>query len=128
MTALCILVAGALRATLPAQEFTVAWTHSVQLTRWEEHYVVDGNGLRLIEAGVQGSGAGMEAGTGAVLAQGWWRWHPQLHLTELTLTSSTATRDYDICQDGRCAPLRSLAGLTAEGAAVTIRPCEAAAH
>ncbi len=38
---ICILVAGVVRATLPGQEFTLAWDHSVQKTRWEERYRVD---------------------------------------------------------------------------------------
>ena len=58
MNAACLLIAGALRAIVPAQEFTVAWTHSVQKTRWEERYRVDGDALRLTEARIQSSGAG----------------------------------------------------------------------
>jgi hypothetical protein len=109
VNAICLLVAGALRATLPATEFTLAWTHSVENTRWEERYRVDGHRLRLIEARIQGSGAGMEPPPEATLANGWWTWQPAADsLPELRLTLSSFTRDYDVCWRARCQTLRDL--------------------
>jgi hypothetical protein len=120
---ICLVVAGVVRATLPASEFTLAWDHSVQHTRWEEHYRVDGEGLILVEARVQGSGAGMEPPTSAVMRDGWWTWRPQSRLAELRVTSSAFASDYTLCWRDRCSGLAALIGATADGAAVTVRAC-----
>ena len=60
-------------------EFTLAWEHSVEKTRWEESYRVDGDRLRLTAARIQGLGAGMEPPPDAVLRGGWWTWKPPPH-------------------------------------------------
>jgi hypothetical protein len=113
-----------LRASLAASEFTLAWRHSVEKTRWEERYAVEGSRLRLREARIQGFGAGMEPPPGARFVDGWWVWQPKLEpLPELRLTRSSYTSDYTICWKARCATLSELAGPTREGAAVTVRPC-----
>ena len=119
MNAICLVVAGVLRATLPATELTVAWDHSVEKTRWEERYRIDGTGLRLVEARIQGSGAGMDPPPDAELRDGWWTWRPASELLPaLRLTQSTFTRDYDLCWRGQC---RNLRGLVASSAPV-VRP------
>ena len=46
MNALCLVVAGTLRALLPVTEFTVTWQHSVEKMQWEEHYRIEGAQLR----------------------------------------------------------------------------------
>lgn len=133
MNAVCLLVAGALRAVIPAHEFTVAWTHSVEKTRWEERYRIDGERLRLVEARIQGSGAGIDPPPDATLGLGWWTWTPSIGpLPALHLTLSPFTRDYDLCWRGRC---QSLHGLVASNngsdksggvhiAVVEVRACE----
>lgn len=119
----CILVAGAVRAVLPSDAFSVAWTHSVQRSQWEERYRVLTGGLVLEEARVEGSGAGMEAGTDAVLRDGWWTWAPRQNLRSITLTVSSYAGDYRICTAARCTALRELVGPTPEGTAVEITSC-----
>ena len=90
MDPICLLVAGVVRAaTLPASEFTLSWVHSVQKTLWEERYRVDGDGLLLFEARVQGTGAGMELPPGAILAAGVWTWNPLRHLQALRISMSS---------------------------------------
>ncbi|MEO8346349.1 MAG: DUF1850 domain-containing protein [Betaproteobacteria bacterium] len=125
MSAFCLIVAGVVRATLPGQEFTLAWEHSVEKTRWVERYRMDGAQLALVEARVQGNGAGMESPPGAILRDGSWVWQPQSKHAELRLTRSTFTRDYDLCSPDRCAALSDWLGVgpTGEGDVVTIRPC-----
>jgi len=109
VNAICLVVAGVVRATLPTTELTVAWQHSVEKTRWEERYRIDGTALRLVEARIQGSGAGMEPPPDARLADGWWTWRPKSDpLPALRLTQSTFTRDYDLCWRGQCRTLGSL--------------------
>ena len=125
LNALCLIVAGVVRATLPGPEFTLAWTHSVEKTRWEETYRIDGDRLMLVTARVEGSGAGMEPPSGAQLRDGRWTWQPQSVHPELRLTESTFTRDYTLCTGGRSADLGERIGATAEGEVVTVRVCEA---
>ncbi len=124
MIGLCLLVGGALRASLPAAEFTLAWEHSVEKVEWRERYRVEGAQLRIVEARIRGAGAGMEAPPGAVYRDRAWTWQPAAAAqTELRLTFSTFARDYTICAADRCRTLRELAGPLAEGDVVTLRAC-----
>jgi hypothetical protein len=123
MDPVCLLVAGVVRATLPVAEFTLAWEHSVQKTRWEERYRVEGGALTLAEARVQGSGAGMEPSPAARLRDGWWTWAPRTRVPELRLTESRYTRDYELCWRDRCRDLAALVGPTGDGAVVVVRAC-----
>lgn len=123
MDPICLIVAGAVRATLPGPEFTLAWEHSVQKSRWEETYRVDGDALTLIEARVQGSGAGMEPPPAAVLRGGWWSWAPQTSLPELRITRASYTSDYEICWRHHCAALGALVGTANHENVVVIRGC-----
>lgn len=125
MNAVCILLAGSLRATLPTREFTVSWVHSVEKTRWEERYRIAGRELVLERARVQGSGAGMDPARGAKFDGGWWTWYPAgAPLPELRLTISPYTSDYDVCFAGRCTPLHVLMHSDRKPAVALIRPCE----
>ena len=115
------LVAGGIMATLPAEAFTLAWEHTVERIEWQEDYRVTPEGLVLVEARVQGSGAGMEPPDGARLEDGWWRWRPGLPpLPELVLARSEG-RDWRLCvQAEGC---RSLDALVRVGGPVIARPC-----
>lgn len=125
MLAVCLLVAGVVRATLPTTDFSIAWDHSVEKTRWEERYRIDGSRLELTEARVQGMGAGMEPPPGAVLQNGWWRWQPRREaLPELRLTFSNYTTDYRLCWNQRCDALATVLGQPPDnGEVVSLRPC-----
>jgi hypothetical protein len=139
LNALCIFVAGALQATLPTNEVTLQWVHSIEKTRWQELYRVEGRQIKLVEARIEGSGAGMEPGPGARLINGWWKWRPNATLDALRLTLSPFTRDYDLCWRGRCHTLHSLATqarppmrqrdeATDEVASVELRACNRKKH
>ena len=123
MTGLC-LAAGALHAFVATAQFTLAWTHSIEKIRWEEDYRIEGTMLRLGEARIRGTGAGMEPPDGAVLRDGVWHYHPALPaLHELTLARSTYTADYELCIPG--APCRPLSDWIPVSAGPTLaRPCE----
>ena len=124
LTAICIIAAGVIRASLPAAEFTLAWEHSVEKTRWEERYQIDGERLRLSEARIQGFGAGMESPSDARLVDGWWTWRPALApLPELRLARSAYTRDYRLCWNTRCATLDELVGSVGVTEVVTVTAC-----
>ena len=123
MDAVCLLVAGVVSATLPTSEFTLAWDHSVEKTRWEEHYQLDGDALRLVLARVQGVGAGMEPPPSATLAGGWWTWRPQTRIATLRLTLSPYAADYTVCWHGTCSALAPLVGGAGKTTVVTIERC-----
>ena len=129
MDAICLLVAGMVRAMLPTTEFTLAWDHSVEKTRWEERYRVSGDELTLFEARVQGLGAGMEPASGATLHDGQWSWRPAVaRLDELRLTQSSYTRDWELCWNNGCRTLGDVVGAVPDGGVVAIRPCDATGH
>ncbi|MBV6474571.1 MAG: DUF1850 domain-containing protein [Rhodocyclaceae bacterium] len=119
---LCI-AAGALVTTLAVESFTLAWTHSIEKTRWEEDWRLAGGRLQLVEARIRGSGAGMEPPAGAVLENGVWRYRPALApLARLRLANSAYTAGHELCFDGRCRPLAALAG-GAENKPVDLYAC-----
>lgn len=74
---LCIAAGGKLIA-LAATAFSLNWTHSVEKTVWSENWIVQGNALKVVEASVEGSGAGIELPETAVLRDGRWVYAPQL--------------------------------------------------
>jgi hypothetical protein len=127
VTGVCLFVAGALVASLPDPAFTLVWTHSVQQTRWVERYRVEGSALRLVDAEVEGSGAGMEPPADAVLRDGRWHWRADRLLAELVLVRSAYARDYEVCTASGCRALGALAGPASDDRAVAFRPCAARA-
>lgn len=122
MSGLCI-AAGALLAFLPAPAFTLAWTHSIEKIRWEEDWRLEAGRLRLVEARVRGSGAGMEPPAGAMLENGVWRYRPDVAPVErLRLAHSAFVAGYELCVEGACRPLAELAG-TPQNAFVELYAC-----
>lgn len=119
---LCILAAGK-TAVIAASAFTLSWTHSVERTEWVEEWLVEPAGLRLVEARVRGSGAGMEPGANAVLEDGWYVYRldraPQ---KTLVLAASGATGEgWQICGERECLQLGAQAA-----EAIEIAPCAGA--
>jgi hypothetical protein len=106
---LCIIAAGKTVA-IAATAFTLSWTHSVQKTEWQEDWRIDaGDRLEIVEARIKGSGAGMEPPDGAVLADRWWTYRPDVPpRIELVLASSGATASaWRLCVTGGCLELAS---------------------
>jgi len=116
---LCILAAGK-ASMIAAAMFTLSWTHSVEKVQWQESWRVEADRLRLAEARVKGSGAGMEPGDGAILQDGWWVWVPDLApQPRLLLGASGATvSGWTLCADGRCLELGASAS-----APIELSPC-----
>lgn len=122
--ALCLAVGMAIRAVLPIDSFTLAWKHSIEKIRWEEDWRIDAEGLRLVAARVQGSGAGMEPPAGAELSNGRWHWHPSLPpMTRLHLAVSPYTDDYQLCTAAGCGSLTALAGISREPGTIDLLAC-----
>lgn len=97
------LAAGVLLVSLGTGELTLAWRHSVQKTRWEEVWRAGPDGVSLVEARIEGSGAGMEPPPEARLVDGFWRWTPQLPAQrQIVMRRSGATADWQVCIAGRC--------------------------
>ncbi len=123
--AVCLLLGGVVRTVLPATEFSLEWDHSVEKSRWEEHYRIEGGQLRLTDARVRSMGAGMEPPPDAQLQNGWWRWQVTREpLPELRLTFSTYTADYRICWNERCSNLAdAVSESPRNGDVITVLPC-----
>lgn len=112
---------------VPATRFTLAWTHSIEKTRWEEDYaVVAGPAgaprLQALDARIRGSGAGMEPPPDAVLRDGWYVYRPHTPLLrDLRLTRSPYTADYQWCQEDRCRNMGEL--LPSDGGVTLMWAC-----
>ncbi|WP_375057559.1 DUF1850 domain-containing protein [Zobellella sp. DQSA1] len=118
------LASGPALVMLLTGGISLSWDHSVEKIRWTEYYRAEAGLLHLVEARVQGSGAGMEAPPGARLEQGSWRWRPDLRLERVTLASSEFTGDYTLCPDS--GPCRPLGHWLPAGHSVTLTACEVA--
>lgn len=109
---LCLASAGTIVA-LAASSFTLSWTHSVEKTLWREVWVVGEGRLDLVEASVEGAGAGIAVPDDAILRDGRWTYRPDLPpLTELVLAASGATvSPWRLClSDGSCQQIGAEAG------------------
>lgn len=122
MSGIC-LIAGLLIAPL-GDAVTLRWTHSIQKTVWEEDYRREDSALRLVEARVRGTGAGMEPPVGAVLKDGAWHYTPPLPpLPHIMLRHSPYVPPYVVCDDGRCQTVDAwLPGLPGD-AVLELSPC-----
>lgn len=118
--ALACLIAGATVVRLAAA-ITLAWTHSVQKSAWQEDWRATPAGLVLDEVRVQGSGAGMEPPEGAVLKGAFYIAHPSLApQREVVLRRSGATADWQVCVAGACRPMSELLPPDADPVRLTI--------
>ncbi|MEO7105385.1 MAG: DUF1850 domain-containing protein [Rhodoferax sp.] len=116
---------------IPGDRFTLAWMHSIEKVRWEEDYVVV-NGLSPafppllvpVKARIHGSAAGMEPPDDAVLRNGWYEYTPDTpNPTELRLTRSEFTADYDWCDSRGCHPLSKW--FASDRGVTVLKPCRA---
>lgn len=124
--ALCLVSAGVTKV-LQIAAFTLVWTHSVEKVDWQEDWRIEPGALRLIEARVKGSGAGMEPPPEARLVDGWWRWRPQgLAPPELVLGNSGAAGEWRICTEGTCRTLSDILGRPLGQGTTVMRACVAA--
>ncbi|WP_338721329.1 DUF1850 domain-containing protein [Devosia sp. XK-2] len=107
---LCIAASGKLIA-LAATAFSLSWTHSVEKTTWSENWIVEGGALRVVEASVEGSGAGIDLPGNAVQRNGRWVYSPHLAPVEtLVLAASGATiSPWTLCTEQSCLELGAAA-------------------
>lgn len=122
---LCLVTASAVVFALAGPDFTLAWTHTIEKTPWEEDWRIEGGALLLREARISATGAGMEPPPEAVLDHGRYRWRPSLPpQTQLTLARQPGIADFRLCADGQCRPLSDWLGEPDETRRVTLRPCD----
>ena len=123
MSGLC-LAAGAITAVLNLQQFTLAWTHSIEKLRWEEDWRITDGRLEIVEARIRGTGAGMEPPAGAKLIDGVWHYRPDLApLDSVTLAHSPYAKPYELCVNKNCQPLAGhLPGIAAT-ASIALTAC-----
>lgn len=119
----CVVAGGIVKA-LQVASFTLAWTHSVQKTEWQEDWIATPRGLEIVEARIKGSGAGMDPPPEATRIDGWWQWKPERKLLpELTLANSSVVAAWKICVNGRCRTFDEILGASAGETPVTLKPC-----
>jgi len=121
---LCLASSGVVKA-LQLAAFTLAWTHSVEKLEWQEDWLTTPQGLRLVQARVKGSGAGMESPPEARLVDGWFRWQPKrAPMPELVLGNSGAAGEWRLCSKGKCRTLSDVLGQPIGANVTTLRACE----
>jgi hypothetical protein len=99
---LCLLAAGA-TIRLGTMALTLAWTHSIEKTRWEEDWRATPAGLALVEDRIQATGAGMEPPPNARFDGTWWHYRPKIGpMPSVVLRRSGATADWQVCIDSQC--------------------------
>ena len=107
---LCLASAGVVK-TLSIAAFTLAWTHSIEKTDWQEDWRVTRKGLALTQARVKGFGAGMEPPPEARLVDGWFQWQPDRRpMPQVLLGNSGAAGEWRLCHDGNCKTLSDIFG------------------
>ena len=108
---LCI-VAGDTLLALAAAAFTLSWTHSVERTEWWESWQIADGKLQVIEARVEGAGAGIAVPAGARMTPQGWVFRPETApLTRLVLAASgTTPSGWTLCTDAGCHELGATAG------------------
>lgn len=101
------LLQGAKLTVIAAHAFTLAWTHTVERTGWQEDWRLEDGRLVLETARIKGSGAGMEPPDDARLVDGWWQYHPaNVRLSEIHLANHGGVAGaWRICTDGTCTAL-----------------------
>lgn len=111
---LCLAAAGvALR--IAASTFTLAWTHTVEKTSWSEDWRLVGDRLALVQARVQGSGAGMEPPPDARREGSFYVWEPHLPpVPDIVLRRAPQAGDWRLCAEGHCATLGDWLGRDAD--------------
>jgi hypothetical protein len=108
---LCIAAGGDL-LVLAATAFTLSWTHSVERTHWHESWRIIGGQLQVVEARVEGPGAGIAIPHGARMTPKGWVYRPELPpLPRLVLAASGLTPSaWTLCTEGKCHELGAAAG------------------
>lgn len=102
---ICLLTASA-TIRLGTVALTLAWTHSIEKTRWEEDWRATPAGLVLEEDRIQTTGAGMEPPADAHFDGQWWRYRPPLEsMPSIVLRRSGASDDWHICIHSHCQPM-----------------------
>jgi hypothetical protein len=120
---LCLASAGVVKA-LSVAAFTLAWTHSVEKIDWQEDWRLTPAGLELVQARIQGSGAGMEPPPEARLIDGWFRWQPKPAASlEVVLGNSGAAGEWRLCHGGSCRTLSDIFGHPVGTDVTTMRAC-----
>jgi len=120
---LCLASAGLVKV-LSIATFTLAWTHSVEKTDWQEDWRVTPQGLVLAQARVKGSGAGMEPPPQARLINGWFQWRPKGRpKPQMVLANSGAAGEWRLCQGGNCKTLSDIFGHPVGANVTTMSAC-----
>lgn len=111
---LCIASGGkVLYAALAA--FTLTWTHSVEKIGWQEDWIVNPDGLKVVSARIKGSGAGMDPPADAVFDGEWWHYTPHVPpQPRVALGRSGEAGAWHLCMPGHGGPTGRGTGVGSE--------------
>lgn len=103
---LCIAAAGKI-ASVATTAFTLSWIHSVEHFEWLESWRLAGDRLQLVEARVEGPGAGIAIPDGAKKTDKGWVYGSDLApLRRLVLAASGMTASgWTLCTETGCRQL-----------------------
>ena len=106
--ALLCVAAGSFSVAIYAPRFTLSWEHSIEHVEWRETWRVHTKTMRIVEARIKGTGAGMEPPKDAVLKDGWFVYVPKMPpQTRLVMPDSAYTKPMRLCLPGdTCRPIR----------------------
>lgn len=112
---LCIAAAGKV-ASIAVTAFTLSWIHSVEHFEWQESWHLSGDRLQLVEARVEGPGAGVAIPEGARKTDRGWVYGSDLPpLRRLVLAASGMTPSgWTLCTEVGCMQLGVQAGAPIE--------------
>ena len=120
---LCLAAAGVVKA-LSVASFTLAWTHSIEKSAWQEDWRVTPAGLHLVAARIKGTGAGMEPPPDARLVDGWFQWQPtQPSMSEVVLGNSGAAGEWRLCEGAGCRTLSQILGRQLSAEVIRMSAC-----
>ena len=115
---LCLAVGGKV-LTMAVTAFTLSWTHTVEKTTWSESWQVLPEGLTVVSARVEGSGAGMEPPPDAVSDGTGWTYRPELPAQpRVVLANSAEGGTWRLCGGDECLTLGGTGG-----APIVLEPC-----
>ncbi|WP_099867771.1 DUF1850 domain-containing protein [Pararhizobium haloflavum] len=121
---LCLDASGRTVA-LAIEAFTLIWSHSVEKTEWREDWRVGEKGLSIVQASVEGTGAGMEIPEGARREGNAWVYVPDMApLEEVRFADAGLGSDWTICWNEQCHRMNSV--IPTKGSGLVMRACTAA--
>jgi len=100
--------------------FTLAWTHSIEKTDWQEDWRITPQGLELVQARIKGFGAGMSRRRTRAWSMAGFQWQPKRRRCRKSSSAFRRAGEWRLCIGGNC---RTLSEILASRLVLMSRPC-----